>query len=71
MEMKCQSDIILREIQMRDISHEDLKNGKIYSRFRDGVITVLDDRQNINASSLIQTKFYILEEEQCTSFNKN
>lgn len=71
MEMKCQSGIILREIQMRDISHEDLKNRKIYARFRDGVIKALDDRQNMNASSLIQTKFYILEEEQCTSFNKN
>lgn len=71
MEMKSQTDIILREIQMRDISHEDLKNRKIYSRFRDDVITVLDDRQNISVSSLTQTKFYILKEEQCTSFNKN
>lgn len=56
-------EIKLKEIPLSEITHEDLKNRKVYSRYSDSAITILDDRQHINIGLLIQTKFYILEEE--------
>lgn len=53
----------LKEISVSELTRQSIENKRVYSKFRDNPISLVDHRTTVDVCILHQVKFYILEEE--------
>lgn len=54
----------LKEISPSDLTRQNIESKRVYSRFRDNPISLVDHRTTVALGVLNQVKLYILEEEE-------